>query len=118
MAGLLAEKFQKRFVLGSIVGVIGTVIGVYFSFRLGNYIYAGIGAVIGAVLGELLGLLIHEKVTLRSLVRTDRLFSIGIGILNLLMALVAIIHLYISHHWSGLAGAVFFGAIGVFLIRK
>lgn len=114
----IPEIHRKCWIVGSIGAAIGAGIGGYISGIKGNIIYTGIGAVIGSTVGIIIGLLIGKKINLKSLIATERIKNLILGLASFFLTIAGIIGFILTGKWIGLVGAVFFGLCGVYLLRK
>ena len=114
----MPETYKKTWIIGGFGTAVGAGIGGYVSALKGNYIYAGIGAAIGNIVGVTIGLLIRKKIDLQSLVSTERTVNIVGGVISLAMAIAGIIAFISTPKWIYAMGVLFFGACGVYLLKK
>lgn len=114
----MPEAFKKASIVGGIGCAIGAGIGGYISVIKGNYIYAGIGAGLGSIIGEVIGLLIHRKIPSQPLTNTEKRMNVVSAVLSLLLAIGGIILFLSRGRWEGIAGAIFFGLGGIYLLKK
>jgi len=115
---MIPDSLQKSFILGIWGAAIGGGIGGYLSVINGNYIYGGIGAGIGYITGYIAGLLIKERITLQSIMRSEGVVNIILGSLGIILAVAGIVGFILTKNWIGIMGAVFFGLGGFYFLRK
>jgi hypothetical protein len=114
----ILEPVKKTWIIATLGAAIGGGIGGYISARRGNYIYAGMGAVVGYTIGIIIGLLIGKKTNLKSLRTTENIMDFVLSIASFFMVIAGITGFILTRKWIGIVGALFFGACGVYLLKK
>ncbi len=114
----IPEAHRKAWIVGGLGAAIGGGIGGFISAQKGNYIYAGIGAVLGYLVGVAIGLLTRKKTDLKSLGSVESKVNFVAGIVSLMMAIAGIVGFILTRKFIGIVGALFFGACGIYLLKK
>lgn len=109
---------RKSWIMGFFGAAIGGGIGGYLSAIKGADIYAGIGAGVGSVLGGLIGVIIGPKISLQSLIATERIINIILGLLCFCVAIAGVVGFILTRKWVGILGAIFFSLCGIYLLRR
>jgi hypothetical protein len=114
----IQETYKKALIIGSFGAAIGAGIGSYIGSIKGNSLYAGIGASIGFVVGIKIGLILGQRIKLTSLISTERIMNLVLGVASFVLALAGIVSFILTKKWIGIIGTLFFGACGIYLLRK
>lgn len=109
---------KKAELIVGLCGILGLAIGSVFYGLTDNYIYSASGLFIGITLGHVIDILMGRKINIKTVTSISNKLEFVAAISNLFMAAACIVFYILAKDILGIAGALFFGICGIYLLRK